>query len=190
MTRSLPQFAAPKDICADDRDRTTDNCTGQGAERTNPVDFAGKDLSDLDLSNVDFGRADLSGANLFGTRLVSANLAGAKLVRATLNGAWVMGATFAGADLSGSSMLGPKSAAEARKDMTSEIQKDQQKIAQLEQRRAVAVKTGASTANIDEQLADLRSETADLDGTVFRSVTGMNAAKGMDRATGRDRAIY
>src|SRR5213079_2873738 len=60
-------------------------------ERSNPIDFAGKDLSDLDLSNIDFGRADLSGANLFGARLVSSNLAEAKLVKSTLNGAWVMG---------------------------------------------------------------------------------------------------
>src|SRR3954470_19347495 len=60
--------------------------------------------------------------------------------------------TFAVMGLTGSSMLGSKSAAEARKDMASEVQKDEQKIAQLKQRRAVAEKTGASTASIDEQL--------------------------------------
>src|SRR3982751_1997825 len=49
--------------------------------------------------------------------------------------------TFAVMGLTGSSMLGSKSAAEARKDMTSEIRKDKQKIAQLEEQRAVAVKT-------------------------------------------------
>src|SRR3954466_504937 len=51
--------------------------------------------------------------------------------------------TFAVMGLTGSRMLGSKSAAETRKDMTSEIQKDHQKIAQLEQRRAVAVKAAA-----------------------------------------------
>ena len=39
-------------------------------------------------------------------------------------------------------------------------------------------------------IADADFTEADLEGTVLRSVNGLDAAKGMDRATNRDRAIY
>ena len=51
---------------------------------------------------------------------------------------------------------------EASADAAQDLRKDQKKIAELVQRRAEALKTGLSTASIDEQLTDLRTEVTAL----------------------------
>ena len=59
-------------------------------------------------------------------------------------------------------MFGTQAVDEARKDMTSELRKDRDKIATLERDRATAIKQGAPTDKIDEKLTDLRSEMTAL----------------------------
>ena len=68
--------------------------------------------------------------------------------------------TFAVMGLTGN-MFG-KAPAKASADVAEELKTDQQKIAALEQQRAAAVKSGGSTATIDEQLTDLKTEVAAL----------------------------
>src|SRR6478672_614259 len=58
-------------------------------------------------------------------------------------------AMFAVMGMAGESMFGSNADVEARKGMVSDLQKDAIKIAQLEKERAVLVKAGASTANVD-----------------------------------------
>src|SRR4029450_8545407 len=68
--------------------------------------------------------------------------------------------TFAVMSLTGN-MFG-SAPANAAADVAEELRTDQQRIAQLEQQRAAAAKSGASTAKIDEQLVDLQAEVAAL----------------------------
>jgi hypothetical protein len=78
-------------------------------------------------------------------------------------------------------MFGSETSLEARQEMARDLQKDQQKIAQLEQERAAALKMGAPTERVDEKLSDLRTEAAALgalkDQKVFKPMvvnwTGM-----------------
>jgi len=68
---------------------------------------------------------------------------------------------FAVGGVTGSNMLGTPRA-EARKDMSREVQLNRLKMAQIERQRAAAVKAGRPTAALDEKLADLRTETSTL----------------------------
>ncbi len=68
--------------------------------------------------------------------------------------------TFAVMGLTGSMFGTATAAADARKDMAQDLQKNQQKIATLEKERATA--TGPAAAKLDEKLADLRSENTAL----------------------------
>jgi hypothetical protein len=68
--------------------------------------------------------------------------------------------TFAVMGLAGN-MLGEIPAA-AKQDMAGDLAKDQQKIAKLSAKRDIRLKAGKSTANVDDQLASLRTEAAAL----------------------------
>ena len=72
-----------------------------------PVDFSGKDLSNLDLAGLDFKHAILKRANLFGADLSAANLSGADLAGARLDRATLIGADFSGANMEGAIILKP-----------------------------------------------------------------------------------
>src|SRR5690242_3243252 len=80
--------------------------------------------------------------------------------------------TFAVMGLTGN-MFGSETSAEARKDMAADLQKDRTRIAELEKQRAEAVKSGASTEAIDDQLNDLRSEATALEA--FKDQKGAGA---------------
>ncbi|HEX6073421.1 MAG TPA: DUF3667 domain-containing protein [Sphingomicrobium sp.] len=73
--------------------------------------------------------------------------------------------------------------AEASKDLARDIQKDRQRIAELEAARANAVKTGTSTAAIDEQLTDLKAEVVAMQALESRNfkVEALNAQALRDR---------
>ena len=88
------------------------------------------------------------------------------------------------------------SSAEAQNDLAAELTQDQQKIASLQQERAAAVKSSASTASIDEQLNDLNAEVAALQLANGRHVkaqnmqfdAGRNTPNWLRDAVGRARA--
>lgn len=67
---------------------------------------------------------------------------------------------FAAVGLLGSQKMTP----EAKHDLATELKADQQMLAQLQAKRAAAVKAGTSTAGIDDQLTDLKSEIAAIRG--------------------------
>jgi hypothetical protein len=77
--------------------------------------------------------------------------------------------TFATMSLTGSDLFGSNATAEARQDLARELVSGKQKIAALERDRAGAMKAGRSTRNIDEKLAELRTETA--------AISALNAQK-------------
>ena len=72
-----------------------------------PVDFSGKDLSNLDLAGLDFKRAILANANLYGADLSASDLSGANLAGAKLDRATVIKADFSGANMEGATILKP-----------------------------------------------------------------------------------
>ncbi|MFL6830819.1 MAG: DUF3667 domain-containing protein [Sphingomicrobium sp.] len=69
--------------------------------------------------------------------------------------------TFAVMGLTSNGSFGQLST-EASADLARDLKKDQQKIAQLEQRRADTIRKGGATAAIDAQLSDLRTEVTAL----------------------------
>lgn len=75
------------------------------ADRADPVDLAGRDLSFLDLAGLDFKAARLERANLHAVDVAGADLSGAKLAGAHLDRATVQRTRFDGADLRGASLL-------------------------------------------------------------------------------------
>jgi len=72
-----------------------------------PVDFSGKDLSNLDLAGLDFKHARLTNVNLYGADLSTANLAAVDLSGAKLDRATIMRTDFTGANLQGATILKP-----------------------------------------------------------------------------------
>ncbi len=72
-----------------------------------PVDFSGKDLSNLDLAGLDFKHARLAKVNLYGADLSTAKLASVDLSGAKLDRATIMRADFTGANLEGATILKP-----------------------------------------------------------------------------------
>ena len=102
--------------------------------------------------------------------------------------------TFAVMGLTGN-MLG-SARGRAGKDIAVELTQDQQKIAGLQQERAAAVRSGASTASIDEQLNDLNTEVGALQLANGRHVkaqnmqfdAGLNTPNWLRDAVGKARA--
>lgn len=77
------------------------------ASETSPVDFAGRDLSELDLAGLNFKGARLSGVNFYGADLSDVSLAGADLKAARLDRATITRAEFSSANLEGATLLRP-----------------------------------------------------------------------------------